>query len=452
MLTGVKEFLEHSTIHGLVYISTSSSRLVKLFWFLVVAISFSTSLYLILRNLSTWDRSPISTTISTRPIREVEFPSVIVCPPPNTFTGLHLDLDLTRSFELDNATLSTLLDFIPDAVFDASFETKYEQFLSFTETERYKNWYLGLSTIQFPYSKLMENFATYKVDRILTLNTETDATSGSVATSFFKQSFKEENFETLMFVSLRININEKYKNSNGSLIIEVEYDIEDFNGEYVRVNFEELDSNVKRATLEYPLDFTAILVQFNRDMSAADLEKWQNKRNTGMRVSWHYSGNVTSQPPPTDKNKGFTQLANVLHEQNDPGGIWVDIKELRKEYLQGNSIECEVEDWRIARTYYLLLGLSNLYGNVTTEPVYKDDITEETLETAAKMYVFMLHCPDKFGSTKSEMNFFTELYSEQSKETIIRTLGRSVFKLTFNIKSCFNLLSPNDCHRKGEEK
>ena len=102
----------------------------------------------------------VDSTISTRPIREVEFPSVIVCPPPNTFTGLHLDLDLTRSFELDPATLSTLLDFIPDAVFDASFETNYEQFLSFTETERYKNWYLGLSTIQFPYSKLLENFAT----------------------------------------------------------------------------------------------------------------------------------------------------------------------------------------------------------------------------------------------------------------------------------------------------
>ena len=207
MFAGVKEFLENSTIHGLIFISTSSSRLVKLFWLVVVLTGFSTSLVLIVRNLSAWQQSPISTTISTRPIREVEFPSVIVCPPPKTFTGLHLDLDLTRSFELDNATLSTLLDFIPDAVFDASFETKYEQFLSFTETERYKNWYLGLSTIQFPYLK--PNY--YKAIWIPTLNTETEGTSGSVATSFFKQSFEEENFETVMFFSLGININGKYK-------------------------------------------------------------------------------------------------------------------------------------------------------------------------------------------------------------------------------------------------
>ena len=93
---------------------------------------------------------------------------------------------------------------------------------------------------------------------------------------------------------------------------------------------------------------------------------------------------------------------------------------------------------------------------MTTDPVYKDDITEETLETAAKMYIFMLHCPDRFGTTKSEKNFFTELFSEQSKETIISTLGRSlsivVIKLLVLMIDINNFVSSNDCHSKGEEK
>ena len=109
MPAAVKEFLENSTIHGLVFISTSSSRLVKLFWMSVVAAGFSGSIVMIYRNLTAWERSPISTTIDTLPIRDVEFPAVIVCPPRNTFTGLHLDLDLTRSMQLDNAMSASIL-------------------------------------------------------------------------------------------------------------------------------------------------------------------------------------------------------------------------------------------------------------------------------------------------------------------------------------------------------
>ena len=115
------------------------------------------------------------------------------------------------------------------------------------------------------------------------------------------------------------------------------------------------------------------------------------------------------------------------------------MKSFRKEYLQENSIECEDDDWRFSHTYYFMLGISNFYSNVSTEPVYTADITEETLETTAKMYLFMLHCPDRFGTTKSEMNFFEELYREQSKETIISTLGRSEFSVNLSVVICTTL-------------
>ena len=180
MLGPLREFLENSTIHGLVFISTSSSRLVKLFWLTVVVTGFSGSTWLIVRNLRAWDRSPISTTIATEAIKDVDFPTVIVCPPPNTFTGLHLDLEMTRNIKLDNVTLQTLLDFIPNAVFDASFETKYEKFLSFTEENRFMNWYLGYSSIGFPYVMTL----SYPAKNFVRLDVVTSAISGPVATPF----------------------------------------------------------------------------------------------------------------------------------------------------------------------------------------------------------------------------------------------------------------------------
>ena len=93
----------------------------------------------------------------------------------------------------------------------------------------------------------------------------------------------------------------------------------------------------------------------------------------------------------------------------------------RKEFLKDDQIRCN--EWKLDHTYYLELGISNFYGNVSSEPVYKDEIREETLAEAAKMYVFMLHCPDKYGSINDELQFFDELFRESSKEAIIKTLG-----------------------------
>ena len=112
------------------------------------------------------------------------------------------------------------------------------------------------------------------------MDVETEAKSGSVATPFFKQSFKEKNFEVEMFVMLKININDKFSNSNGSLIIEVEYDIEDFNVEYVRVNSENLATNEQKVTLDYPLDIKDVIVEFSRDMTD-DMENGRTREILG---------------------------------------------------------------------------------------------------------------------------------------------------------------------------
>ena len=70
----VKDFLESSTIHGLVYISTSREKVHKIFWVSVVISSFVIAGYLISNSFSDWNKNPVSTTIETHHIKEVQFP------------------------------------------------------------------------------------------------------------------------------------------------------------------------------------------------------------------------------------------------------------------------------------------------------------------------------------------------------------------------------------------
>ena len=90
VMDSLKEFLESSTIHGLVYISSARNKTSKVLWLLVVLAGFSVAGYLITSSLQDWEKSPISTTITTHPIREAPFPRVAVCPPKGTNTALNL--------------------------------------------------------------------------------------------------------------------------------------------------------------------------------------------------------------------------------------------------------------------------------------------------------------------------------------------------------------------------
>ena len=73
-MEGIKEFLESTTIHGLVYISTSRQKLQKIFWVFVVLVGFFIAGFLIRRSFYDWNKNPVSTSIETFPIEDVPFP------------------------------------------------------------------------------------------------------------------------------------------------------------------------------------------------------------------------------------------------------------------------------------------------------------------------------------------------------------------------------------------
>ena len=80
MMAQVKHFLESSTIHGVVYISTAKG-FSKIFWLMIVICGFSTAYMMISQSMMEWHQSPITTSTETMSISEVKLPPVVVCPP-----------------------------------------------------------------------------------------------------------------------------------------------------------------------------------------------------------------------------------------------------------------------------------------------------------------------------------------------------------------------------------
>lgn len=68
--------------------------------------------------------------------------------------------------------------------------------------------------------------------------------------------------------------------------------------------------------------------------------------------------------------------------------------------------------------------LNSAYPNITKDPIYLDEISEETLEIAAKIYFRTIFCPDYDVLT---LKFYQELIENFSLETVLKTLARISF-------------------------
>ena len=147
-MANFRNFLESSTIHGLNYISTTR-KLVKLLWILVVIAGFTGAGVMIYQSFQDWDENPVKTTIDTLPIAQLKFPKVTVCPPKDTYTDLNLIMD--TNITLDNVTRSDLTNYAVQLLFDNLHDELLANLSLVQDTDRYFNWYHGFTKITLPF-------------------------------------------------------------------------------------------------------------------------------------------------------------------------------------------------------------------------------------------------------------------------------------------------------------
>ena len=129
VIVAFREFLESSTIHGLVHISTAKSWTIRATWIVIVGACFASAIWMITDSYQDWHKSPVSTTITTHPINELEFPAVTVCPPRETNTVLNHLLRKVRNVNFTEKERQDLMD-ISKEVFFKSYGIRMTQLLS----------------------------------------------------------------------------------------------------------------------------------------------------------------------------------------------------------------------------------------------------------------------------------------------------------------------------------
>ena len=116
--------------------------------------------------------------------------------------------DDQKRLELSNSVL--------DAVFDANYKEKYQEFLEYSQSGgEYLNWYTGLSSINLPYKDYF-NMKIYKL--------ETASLTGSVSTPYFRNTFDENKFELNIDWTFTILVPSNLTEGS-NLVIDIQYDL-----------------------------------------------------------------------------------------------------------------------------------------------------------------------------------------------------------------------------------
>ena len=391
------KFLESSTIHGLSHIA-SSRRCLRVFWIVVVVTCFIIAGGIIRNSVLSWQETPVVTTIETLPISEVTFPLVTVCPPRNRLTNLNYDLVSLKNAKIDNKTKTTLSMLALKLINDAFFE---KELALMTVESGFRNWYRGYDSIRLAVKS--EELSGRKT---VSWQVVSYASTGSVSTVGFKEGFDKQKFPLYSKQKVIIHLPEEIQYvENVSITIRIEHDTD--SRENIMFRYDIFDLS-KRDPLEMVMPVKecgrVCVITFNRRMEENYYKRWKLKRMTGMKVSWHYNTSVQSQSYYENRNENLIRMVNIIHEIHidNIGNIWEHIKEIKSNWsFQVGIYDFEGNDRAFGNlitsprisNYLNDLEVSLNLSNISSEPIH-EEISEETLRTAAEMFLYLSAYPD----------------------------------------------------------
>ena len=146
MPSEILNFLETSSIHGVLHIA-KTNRLQRILWIFIVVCGFFGAGLLIRQSFQSWSESPVRTTIETLPISQLRFPKVSVCPPKNTHTNLNYDLVMNKNRNITFESRQELLHHFLELQHDKMFNKVMEDINLLTNKNRYEEWYNGYTEL-----------------------------------------------------------------------------------------------------------------------------------------------------------------------------------------------------------------------------------------------------------------------------------------------------------------
>ena len=128
-------------------------------------------------------------------------------------------------------------------------------------------------------------------------------------------------------------------------------------------------------------------------------------------------------------NAAFIGLANIIHENN---GVSGDLEDL----VNQNILKCKNE----ALGQKIEQKIIKKFNNISTEPIYADEITEESLEMANAIFFGLFFC----SSEVKLLKLYQKINKKYPLETVLKVLARMLSvpnekKLTRHYNTAKNL-------------
>ena len=208
--------------------------------------AFSVAGWLIVVAYYAWQSDPVSTSITTNPIADLDFPTVTVCPPRTTHTALNYDLmraDNKSLSDEDRVSLKT-------QIFEILTQPSHEEYIKTMVAAANKE---NLNEVFKGYQSVPEPFIGKSGFR-----SEVWSTNGSWHTPWFQEEYKPNYYTDDKNHHFVLNFTEIAKEvGKGSLVIEVEVEIRKEKGWEESVTYsegskytsasEEKDKSVKKS-------------------------------------------------------------------------------------------------------------------------------------------------------------------------------------------------------------
>ena len=148
-------------------------------------------------------------------------------------------------------------------------------------------------------------------------------------------------------------------------------------------------------------------------------------------MSWHISPPQEIRPDDrfVSDNKAFIGLANIIHENN---GVSRELKDL----VNQNILKCKNE----AVGQKIEQNIIKKFSNISTKPIYAEEITEESLDMANAIIFGLFFCSSEIKLLK----MYQKIIQEYPLETVLKVLARMLSvpnekKLTRHYNTAKNL-------------
>lgn len=147
-----------------------------------------------------------------------------------------------------------------------------------------------------------------------------------------------------------------------------------------------------------------------------------------MRVSWRYTANVSQENPAKSRNQLFSKIVNVLHDHTEGNNPSVEniARSTRLDFLSGLIFSYQLKCLKGMYSPQLEESFSDQLGNISSEDVFRTEVSQETLQRAAEIYIYLVHCPDNYYPILSLKGFYTPLIEKSSLRTLLLSLARMI--------------------------